>query len=413
MDHVVIIGAGFGGLAAAKGLARSSVKVTVIDKTNHHLFQPLLYQVATAGLSATAIAAPTRHVLRKQKNLTVLRADVSTIDLKAKQVLLADGGAVDYDYLIVAAGATHSYFGKDEWAERAPGLKTLADAHHIRTRVLDAFEKAEAAAATTTPLRFIVIGAGPTGVEMAGTLAEITRHTLKGEFRRFAPATTEIVLMEGGERVLASYSKALSASAKKQLESLGVKVCLGARVNDIDQRGVHFSQDGQQQYMAATQVIWAAGVQASPLAAQLAKDSGSSLDKAGRIEILADLTLPNHPDVFVIGDMVSLRVKGQAVPGIAPAAKQMGQYAAQAITARRRKRKLAPFAYQDYGSMATIGRHRAIASIGRFEFSGTPAWLLWLFAHVFFLIGFRNRLAVLIDWAWQYWTMERHARIYS
>lgn len=413
MSHVVIIGAGFGGLAAAKALSRSSVQVTVIDKTNHHLFQPLLYQVATAGLSAAAIAAPTRHILRKQKNVTVVRAEVERIDLENKRVQVSDGQPIEYDHLIVAAGAAHSYFGRDDWARHAPGLKTLADAHHLRTRVLDAFERAEATGLTQAPLRFVIIGAGPTGVELAGTLAEIARHTLKGEFRRFSPATTEIVLMEGGDRVLASYSKALSASAKRQLESLGVRVRLGAKVTNITEDGVHFSADGQDTFMAATQVIWAAGVKASALAAALARDSESTLDRAGRLEVGPELTLARYPEVYVIGDMVSVRQGGQLVPGVAPAAKQMGEYAAKAILARRRHRQVQPFVYQDYGSMATIGRHRAIAALGRFEFSGIPAWLLWLFAHVFFLIGFRNRVAVLIDWAWQYWTMQRHARIYT
>jgi NADH dehydrogenase len=418
--RIVIIGAGFGGLAAAKALKDAPADVTVLDRTNHHLFQPLLYQVATAGLAAPSIAAPIRHVLRRQANTTVLLAEVVGIDVPAREVLIDGEGEtglerIPYDHLIVAAGATHSYFGRDDWAEHAPGLKTLDDAYAIRNRILATFEQAERLtdpAARAACLRFVVIGGGPTGVEMAGTLAEIARHTLPGEFRRFDARSTEVLLLEGGPRVLAAYPEDLSDSARRQLESLGVQVRLNARVTAIDARGVDVSTPAGSERIDTGNVIWGAGVKASPLGQLLAQSTGATLDRAGRVQVLPDLSLPLHPEISVIGDLAVIESGGKPVPGIAPAAKQMGWCAAANVQARIAGQPVRSFVYKDYGSMATIGRHRAIAQMGRFKFGGIFAWWLWLFAHVFFLIGFRNRIAVMIDWAAQYWTMQRHARIF-
>jgi NADH dehydrogenase len=424
--RVLILGGGFGGLAAAKALKRAPVDITLVDRTNHHLFQPLLYQVATAGLAAPSIAAPIRHILRKQRNTTVLMGDVVDIDLGARTVRLADNSALGYEHLIVATGATHSYFGRDDWAEHAPGLKTLADAQGIRARLLEAFEQAESAqdaGERAALLRFVVIGGGPTGVEMAGTLAEIARHTLPGEFRGIDPASAEILLLEGGARILSAYPESLSASAKAQLESLGVQVRLGAKVIGIDAGGVDVeglhdpsrasAGDNPPTRLLTRNVIWGAGVKASPLGARLANAAGIDPDRAGRVPVTPDLSLVGHPQVQVIGDLAALGIDGQPVPGIAPAAKQMGQHAAKNLLARIGGRSTTPFRYRDYGSMATIGRHRAIGVLGRMRFSGLPAWWLWLFAHIVFLIGYRNRLVVLMDWASQYWTMQRHARVFS
>ena len=414
--RVLILGGGFGGLAAAKALRGAPVDVTVVDRTNHHLFQPLLYQVATAGLAAPSIAAPIRHILRGQRNVTVLMGEVIDIDIAARSVTLAEGGVLAFDHLVVATGATHSYFGRDDWATHAPGLKTLADAQGIRARLLEAFEHAERSADTAERaalLRFVVIGGGPTGVEMAGTLAEIARHTLQGEFRGIDPASAEILLLEGGARILAAYPEALSASAKRQLESLGVRVRLGAKVVGIDADGVDVECEGVRERLPTRNVVWGAGVKASPLGALLVKAVGIDTDRAGRVPVQADLSLPSHPEVQVIGDLAAISIDGQPVPGIAPAAKQMGQHAARNVIARLRGQATTSFRYRDYGSMATIGRHRASGVIGGMRFTGLLAWWLWLFAHIVFLIGYRNRLVVLMDWASQYWTMQRHARVFS
>jgi NADH dehydrogenase len=404
--HVVIIGCGFGGLFAAQALRNKPVRVTIIDRTNHHLFQPLLYQVATAGLTAPAVAAPIRHILAGQENATVIYGDAQRIDLARRAVALDGGDEVAYDRLIVATGAANSYFGNDAWAEHAPSLKTLNDAYTIRRRMLLAFERAEREtdAAKRSPwLTFVVIGGGATGVELAGAFAEIARGTLRGEFRRFDPRNARVVLVEAGDRVLPAYPATLSERARLQLERLGVTVWLGRKVTGIDAEGVHLESDR----LAANTVIWAAGVAASPLGASL----GVPLDRAGRVVVAEDLTVPGHPEVQVIGDLAALPWHSPPVPGIAPAAKQMGRLAALNVVNSLEKRKTKPFKYQDAGMLATIGRNSAVAVLGRLHMSGYPAWLLWLLAHIYFLIGFRNRIVVLMDWAVAYWTYDRNARI--
>jgi NADH dehydrogenase len=407
-SHIVILGCGFGGLFAAQALEGGPVRVTVIDRANHHLFQPLLYQVATAGLSAPAIAAPIRQILQRQKNATVLMADVQGIDAARRKVVLDGGEEVAYDFLIVATGATHSYFGHPEWERDAPGLKTLEDAFEIRRRILVAYELAEREAdpqKRAAWLNFVVIGAGATGVEMAGTLAEIARHTLRGEFRRFDSSQARVILVEGSASVLSTYPPDLSAKARKQLERLGVIVRTDSRVTGIDAEGILIGDER----IASKTVIWAAGVAASPLGASL----GVELDRAGRVPVGPDLSIAGHPEVFVIGDLAAATSDGKPVPGISPAAKQMGRYAAKRILHRLRGSAEAfpPFRYKDYGQLATIGRNAAVAMIGKLRFSGYPAWLVWLFAHIYFLIGFRNRVVVLFDWALAYWSFERNARI--
>ena len=403
--HVVIIGGGFGGLTAAQALAGAPVQVTLLDRRNHHVFQPLLYQVATAGLSATDIAAPLRHILRRASNVTVLLADVVRVDTAARKVVLADG-EVGYDFLVLATGATHSYFGHDDWAFHAPGLKTLEDALFIRRRTLIAFERAEKetdAARLRRLLTFVVIGGGPTGVELAGTLVEIARHTLRREFRRIDPGDARVVLLEGLDRVLPTYPPDLSAKARRQLEELGAEVRTGARVTGVDADGVWLGTER----MEAGTVLWAAGVAASPLGRTL----GAAVDRAGRVKVEADLTVPGHPEVFVIGDLAALEQDGQPVPGVAPAAMQMGRHAARSIVAAVRGEPRRPFRYVDKGSLATIGRRAAVALIGRLKLSGFTAWAAWLGIHIFFLIGFRNRFVVLMEWALAYATHQRSARL--
>jgi NADH dehydrogenase len=400
--RVVILGCGFGGLWAAQGLRKAAVEVTVVDRTNYHLFTPLLYQVATAGLSAPDIAAPIRHILAAQRNTTVLLGNVQSIDVDARNVRLADGGEIPYDHLVVATGATHSYFGHDEWAPYAPGLKTLDDALEIRSRVLLAFERAEREpdpAKRAAWLTFVVVGGGATGVELAGTLAEIARQTLAGEFRRYDPRNARVVLVEGADRVLPPYPRDLSETARSQLERLGVTVWLGKRVTGVDAEGVRMGGER----LDAKTVLWAAGVASSPLGRSL----GATLDRAGRVQVEPDLSVPGHPEIFVVGDLAS--VKG--VPGIAPAAQQMGAHTARNVMHRLAGRPTVPFRYRDYGQLATIGRKAAVADFGRVRLSGFPAWFVWLWAHIYFLINFRNRLVVMIDWAWSYWTFQRYSRI--
>ena len=404
--HVVIVGCGFGGLFAARALRGKPVRLTIIDRTNHHLFQPLLYQVATAGLTAPAVAAPIRHILAAQENATVIYGDAQRIDLARRAVVLEGGDEISYDRLIVATGSANSYFGNDAWAEHAPSLKTLDDAYEIRRRVLLAFEHAERETdpARRTPwLTFVVIGGGATGVELAGAFAEIARHTLKGEFRRFDPRNARVVLVEGGERVLPGYPPTLSERARLQLERLGVTVWAGRNVTGIDGDGVTMGAER----LAAHTVVWAAGVGASPLGATL----GVPMDRAGRPVVLEDLSIPGHPEVQVIGDLASLPWHLPRAPGTAPAAKQMGRFAAHSIILTLKNEKTKPFRYKDVGMLATIGRNSAVAVLGRLHLSGYPAWLLWLVAHIYFLIGFRNRIVVLIDWAIAYWTFDRNARI--
>jgi NADH dehydrogenase len=407
--RIVIIGAGFGGLECARTLGRSDCRVTVVDRNNHHLFQPLLYQVATAGLAAPAIAAPTRFLLRKYRNVTTLMAEVRAVLPLQRKVILDDASTLEYDYLVVASGATHSYFGHDEWAAHAPGLKTLADAQDIRRRVLQAFEYAERATDAgerASWLRFVVIGGGPTGVELAGTLAEIARHTLPQEFRRIDSRRAEVHLIELSDRVLSTFPAALSGKARAQLLDLGVTVRTGMRAVNIDAQGVTL-EDGSK--LASHTVLWAAGVEASPLGRLL----DAPVDRAGRVNVQADLSLATHPEVFVIGDLASTMSGGKPVPGVGAAAKQMGRTGARNILARMHGRETMPFVYRDYGMLATIGRNAAVGTVGGVQISGRLAWLFWVCVHLFYLIGFRNRLVVLFDWAWAYVSFERSARVFT
>ncbi len=419
--HIVILGGGFGGLQAARSLARAHVRITLIDRRNHHLFQPLLYQVATAGLNPSDIAYPIRSILRKQRNVKVLLAEAQSIDTAHKVVRL-DHGHVNYDYLIVATGATHSYFGREEWATHAPGLKTVEDALDIRRRVLWAYEAAER---ETDPveqnpwLTFVVVGAGPTGVEMAGALAEIGKHTLVRDFRRIDPSRVRVVLVEAAGRVLGTYPPELSQAASRHLEQLGVTVRTDAYVTEVHEHGVRI---GDEELPART-VLWAAGVQASPIARSL----GVPLDRAGRVFVKPDLSIPRHPEVFVVGDLAAVRARPTSdsagggdgdpgdnnpwVPGVAPAATQGGQLVADNIlrTLRGEEREL--FRYRDKGSMATIGRAAAVVQLGKMKLSGLAAWMLWWLVHILFIIGFRNRFLVLFGWAWSYFTFQRGARL--
>ncbi len=412
--RVVIVGAGFGGLNAAETLARAGVRITVIDRKNYHTFQPLLYQVATAGLSPGEIASPIRSILSRHKNVEVLMAEVTGFDFERRVVHTAsqhERQDVPYDFLIVAAGASHAYFGHDEWRPLAPGLKTIEDALEIRRRVLLAFELAErrsAAGEPDEPLNFVVVGAGPTGVELAGTLAEICRHALADDFRAIDPRRTHIHLIEGGPLVLPAYPEDLSRSALQQLRRLGVEVITSAAVTKIEP-GVIYMGDRR---MNAAVILWAAGVAASPLGKKL----GVAVDRAGRVLVNRDLSIPNHPEVFVIGDLAALNDEsGKLLPGVAPVAILEGRYVARVIRgeieAGSRSVPRPPFHYRDKGNLATIGRAAAVAQFGRIHISGFIAWLAWLFVHILFLIGFRNRVLVFIQWAWSYFTYERGARL--
>ena len=413
LPHLVILGCGFGGLAAARSLADAPLRITMLDKSNHHLFQPLLYQVATAGLPAPAISSPVRTLFARQKNVTSLMADARAVDPVRRMVTLDDGSELAYDYLVMATGTTHSYFGNDAWAPHAPGLKTLADAFVIRKRILLAYEHAEREEepARRTPwLTFAVIGAGPTGVELAGTLAEIGRHTLRGEFRRIDTRQVRVVLLEGNERVLATYPEDLSEKAREQLQRLGVEVRLKSRVTHIDATGVRFQTAAGEERLESRTVVWAAGVAASPLARTLGL-AAEKYDRAGRVLVEPDLSVPGYPEVFVIGDLASILSEGKPVPGLGASAKQMGWCAAANLKRRMAGQSTQPFKYADYGTLSPIGRNAAVAVLGRFKLSGFIAWQLWLFAHIYFLIGFRNRVMVMIDWASAYFSFQRNARI--
>lgn len=406
IPHVVIIGGGFGGLAAARALKTAPVRITLVDRTNHHLFQPLLYQVAMAGLSPADIAAPIRSVLHKQKNVTVLLAEAVGVDFANNTVQLADG-QLRYDYLILATGGRTSYFGNEHWEQFAPGLKDLDDAVEIRRRVLLAFEAAEKendAERRQQLLTFVVVGGGPTGVELAGAIAELSRFVLARDFRHINPQEARVILLEGGPRILPSFAPELSESATRQLNHLGVNVRINTKVTNIDERGAHL---GEQLIPAAT-VIWGAGVQATAFAAKL----GVPHDRAGRVILEPDLTLPDYRNVFAIGDMTSFTHQdGKPLPGVSPVAMQMGRTAANNIQHALKGEAYEPFKYFDKGSMATIGRHAAIAEMGKLQLSGLPAWLAWLFVHLIFLIGFRNRVAALFNWAWSYFTYQRGSRL--
>lgn len=408
IPHVVIIGAGFAGLYAGLALAKEkeNVRVTLVDRRNHHTFQPLLYQVATAALSPGEIADPIRHIFRDDTNVSVLLAEATGFDLQRRKVQLGSD-ELSYDYLIVAAGATHAYFGHPEWAVYAPGLKAVEDAIEIRRRMLLAFEIAERRARLnheSEPIIFAVVGGGPTGVELAGALADVAQHVLASDFRSIHPRSTRIVLIEGGPRILPAFPEDLSASAVRQLARLGVEVMTGAVVTDIDEAHVYFGKHA----FPATVVVWAAGVSASPLGKLL----GAPTDHAGRVQVQPDLTLDGHPEVFALGDLASiLQANGEPVPGVAPAAIQMGRFAAASVLGDLRGERRKSFHYHDKGSLATIGRSAAIADIRGHKLSGFPAWLTWLFVHLLFLIGFRNRFQILWDWFWEYVTFQRGARL--
>lgn len=404
--RVVIIGAGFGGLYAAQALRRAPVEVTVIDRRNHHLFQPLLYQVATAALSPGDIAYPIRAILSRQKNTRVLLAEANAIDAKKRKVMLKDG-EVEYDYLIIATGASHAYFGHDEWEQAAPGLKTLEDALEIRRRILYAFEQAERepdANRRKALLTFVVVGGGPTGVELAGAIAEISRQVLRRDFRAIDPSEARVILVEAGPRILATYPENLSAKAKGALEKLGAEVWTNSPVTSITAQKVVI---GMQEVPCAT-TLWAAGVKASPLA----KSLGVNQDKAGRVLVEPDLSVPGLPEIFVIGDLaVFTHQTGKPLPGVAPVAIQQGRQAARNILCSIGGKPRRAFHYLDKGTLATIGRAAAVADFGALKISGFFAWLAYLFVHIFFLIGFRNRFVVMFEWAWAYITMQRSARL--
>jgi NADH dehydrogenase len=430
--HVVILGGGFGGLDAARALAGAPVRVTLLDRHNYHLFQPLLYQVATAALSPGDIAAPIRWVLRRQKNVTVLLANVRDVDVAAKEVVVDEAAAaaesgvkaaviaaesslkagriVPYDYLIVAPGSAHSYFGHGEWAARAPGLKTLDDALEIRRRVLLAFEAAERETSEDEQRRlltFVIVGGGPTGVELAGALAEIARQSLRQDFRNIRPESARILLLEGAPHLLTAFPERLREAARASLARLGVDVRTNTVVTGVDATGVTVRSQDTDERLPAQTVLWAAGVEASPIAKAL----GAPLDRAGRVRAEPTLAVPGHPEIFVAGDICALNQDGVPLPGVAQVAMQEGAHAARNVLRSLRAEPLEPFSYRNYGNMATIGRGSAVADIGPVKASGLLAWLIWLFIHIFWLIGFRNRIAVLGEWAWSYVTFQRRVRL--
>ena len=405
--HVVILGVGFGGLYAARELARRKLRISLVDRSNHHLFQPLLYQVATAAISPGDIAQPIRGIFHKHENIQVLMTEADSVDVSARKVHMSRGTFLHYDFLIVATGATHAYFGHDDWAKIAPGLKSLEDAVEMRRMFLTAFEEAEKEADEARRRRlltFVIVGAGPTGLELAGTMSEVAHQTLAKDFRKINPQSARILLLEGGPRVLQAYPEDLSASAEAQLRRYGVEVRTHSLVTRVEKDAVWVGDER----IETERVFWAAGVAASPLG----KSLGAPLDRAGRVKVRDDLSIENHPEVFVIGDLAAVTdAKGQVAPGVAPAAIQMGRYAARQIEAKLAGQSLKPFTYWDKGIIATIGRGRAVGYSGRIHVSGVVAWFGWLFIHIYFLIGFRNRLSVLMQWAWAYLSFRLNARL--
>lgn len=406
LPHVVIVGGGFGGLQAALALRNAPVHITILDRTNYHLFQPLLYQVATAGLSPADISAPIRHIVRNQRNTTVLMAEVTGVDAANRRVLL-HSRTIPYDYLILATGATHSYFGHEEWGKDAPGLKTIPNATSIRAHILQAFEMAEQESdpeRLKELLTFVLVGAGPTGVEMAGAIAELARTTLASEFRHIDPASARILLLEAGKRILNAFPEDLAHQAQRHLEKLGVEIRTDSHVDQIDENGVLVAG----QHIASRTVLWTAGVKASPAGKWL----NAPTDRAGRVNVAPDLTVPGHPEIFVIGDTATLQQNGKPLPGVAPVAMQQGRYAASVIRNRVETKPVPPpFHYVNKGNLATVGRAFAILEVGRFKMSGFLAWVGWLVIHIFYLIGFRNRLLVMLQWAWAYFTYQRGVRL--
>jgi NADH dehydrogenase len=412
--HVVIIGGGFGGMNAARGLGGAPVRVTLIDRRNFHLFQPLLYQVASGGLSPGDITAPLRHVVREHENVSVLLAEVIRIEVPRRTIHLDGGAGLRYDTLVVAAGARNYYFGNEGWEKWAPGLKSIEDATEIRARILGAFEAAEREedpAIRKEWLRFVVVGAGPTGVELAGAIAEISRDTLRGDFRRIRPEESEILLLEGSPRLLPAFQPDLSANAERALFSLGVRTRTGMRVTAIDSGGVNLSGSRGPERIASRTVLWAAGVRMSPLGEEIAAQTGAETDRSGRVRVEADLSIRNHPEILVIGDLAHFEQDGEPLPGLCPVAIQQGWHVRKVIAARAAGQPAPAFRYSDKGTMATIGRNKAVADLGFVRFGGRLAWLAWLFIHLLYIVGFENRVLIALKWGFQYLTFNRGARL--
>jgi NADH dehydrogenase len=413
--RVVILGGGFGGLGAALGLKHADADVTLIDRRNYHLFQPLLYQVATGSLSPANIAEPLRNILKKQRNTRVLLAEATDIDVEKREVMLSDG-RVPYDTLVVATGSSHQYFGHDEWEKFAPGLKTIEDATDMRRRILLAFEAAEReddAEKRQEWMTFVIAGGGPTGAELAGALGEIANDTLRHDFRSIDPSQTRIILVEGADRVLPSYPQKLSAAARKMLERLGVTIRTGTFVTDVQERSVTIREGDQTEMIGTRTILWAAGVAASPLGQALHEKTGAPIDKAGRILVEPDLTVPGHPEILVIGDLANFSHQtGKPLPGVAQPAIQEGSYAASVIWKRLRGERIGkPFHYHDKGNLATIGRGAAVADLNWLQLSGFPAWLIWVFIHLLYIVEFQNRVLILLQWGWLYVSWDRSARL--